>query len=104
MKKGRKAIVKAVLAISLASALILTSCSGKNKKEVTLKIGTCGTLVEDILQPAKKALKEQGINLEIVQFSDFVTPNRALNSGDIDLNAMQHRVFFASDCAEMVTN
>ncbi|MBO7485593.1 MAG: MetQ/NlpA family ABC transporter substrate-binding protein [Spirochaetaceae bacterium] len=90
---------KTIITIILVTALIFTSCAGKKTKEVTLKIGTCGSLVEDILGPAKASLKEQGINLEIVQFSDFVTPNRALNSGDIDLNAMQHRVFFANDCA-----
>ena len=83
----------------LALVLSLAGCSKKASKTITLKLGTCGTLVEEIFQPAKETLKKEGINLEIVQFSDFVTPNRALNSGDIDLNAMQHRVFFANDCA-----
>lgn len=83
----------------LALILSLAGCSKKTSKTITLKLGTCGSLVEEIFQPAKETLKKEGINLEIVQFSDFVTPNRALNSGDIDLNAMQHRVFFANDCA-----
>ena len=90
---------KLVIVIGAVLSLALTGCSKKKNAEVTIKLGTCGSLVEELFAPAKETLKSQGINLEIVQFSDFVTPNRALNSGDIDLNAMQHRVFFANDCA-----
>lgn len=89
-----KKLIKLIAIISLA-ALALTSCS--KKKNVVVKLGTCGTLVEEMLAPAKAELIKEGIDLQIVQFSDFVTPNRALDSGDIELNAMQHRVFFAND-------
>ena len=35
--------------------------------------------------------------MQIVQFSDFVTPNNALANGEIDLNAFQHRVYLESE-------
>ena len=42
-------------------------------------------------------MKKDGIDLQIVQFSDFVTPNNALANGEIDLNAFQHRVYLESE-------
>ena len=47
--------------------------------------------------PAKAALAGEGIDLEIVQFSDYVTPNNALANGDIDLNAFQHRIYLQNE-------
>ena len=46
---------------------------------------------------ACRALKAEGIDLEIVQFSDYATPNNALNSGDIDLNAFQHQIYLDNE-------
>ena len=45
----------------------------------------------------KAALADEGIDLEIVQFSDYVTPNNALANGDIDLNAFQHRIYLQNE-------
>ena len=62
-----------------------------------MKIGVTGSFYEDLWQPAKALLKKDGIDLQIVQFSDFVTPNNALANGEIDLNAFQHRVYLESE-------
>ena len=43
------------------------------------------------------AFADEGIDLEIVQFSDYVTPNNALANGDIDLNAFQHRIYLQNE-------
>ena len=73
----------------------------KNKKTTVkateVKLGVVGSIYEDLWAPAQKALKGQGINLKIVQFSDYVTPNNALSNGEIDLNAFQHRIFLEND-------
>lgn len=63
----------------------------------TVKIGVVGSIYEDLWAPAQETLKEEGIDLEIVQFSDYNTPNNALNSGEIDLNAFQHQIFLQTD-------
>ena len=44
-----------------------------------------------------KRLADEGIDLEFVQFSDYVTPNNALANGEIDLNAFQHRIYLQSE-------
>lgn len=64
---------------------------------VTLKLGVVGSIYEEIWTPAREALKKEGINLEIVQFSDYVTPNNALANGEIDLNAFQHRIYLKNE-------
>ena len=42
----------------------------------------------------KDELAKEGINLEIVSFSDYTRPNLALADGEIDINAFQHYAFF----------
>ena len=94
--------MKKIIAAFLIGALALTSVFGATKKSkkaktVDIKIGVVGSIYEDLWAPAQKALKAEGINLKIVQFSDYVTPNNALNNGEIDLNAFQHRIFLEND-------
>lgn len=66
-------------------------------ERLTVKMGVTGTIYEELYAPAKKKLAAEGIDLEIVQFSDYTTPNAALADGDIDLNSFQHRIFFATE-------
>ncbi|SNS97954.1 NLPA lipoprotein [Anaerovirgula multivorans] len=44
----------------------------------------------DLLEFARPKLAEHGIKLEIVEFSDFVTPNLSLGEGSTDANLFQH--------------
>ena len=67
------------------------------KDPISLKIGVVGSVYEDIWQPTVDKLKDEGIELEVVQFSDYVTPNDALNNGEIDLNAFQHQIYLNSE-------
>lgn len=95
-----KRILAAVLTLSTA-VLAFTGC-GSAKTEssaeaTTVKIGVVGSIYEDLWKPAQEALKDEGINLEIVQFSDYVTPNNALNSGEIDLNSFQHHIYLNTE-------
>lgn len=71
--------------------------TAESAEPVTVKLGIVGGIYEDLWTPAKEALKDEGINLEFVQFSDYVTPNNALANGEIDLNAFQHRIYLQSE-------
>lgn len=100
----RRRIFALALAIVLL-ALALTGCGSKDNGSaadgdtVTVKLGVVGAIYDDIWKPAQEALKAEGINLEIVQFSDYVTPNNALANGEIDLNAFQHRIYLQGEIA-----
>ena len=71
--------------------------STESTEPVTVKLGVVGSIYEDLWTPAKEALKNEGIDLAFVQFSDYVTPNNALANGEIDLNAFQHRIYLQSE-------
>ena len=96
-----KRIFALVLAFA-ALALSLTACSSAKTEAGTaiVKLGVVGGIYEDLWKPAQEALKAEGIDLQIVQFSDYVTPNNALNSGDIDLNAFQHQIYLDNEIAQ----
>lgn len=100
----RRRIFALALAIALL-ALALTGCGSKDNGSaadgdtVTVKLGVVGAIYDDIWKSAQEALKAEGINLEIVQFSDYVTPNNALANGEIDLNAFQHRIYLQGEIA-----
>jgi len=82
----------------LAAVLALNSVFAASKKKAqVVKIGVTGSVYDELWAPAKKALKAEGIELKLVQFADYVTPNNALSNGEIDLNGFQHRIYFASD-------
>lgn len=113
--------IKKIITVTLSAALLalsLTACSGSASESaaasgtavdsgrtdesqstapVTVKLGVVGSIYEELWAPAQEALKAEGVNLEIVQFSDYVTPNNALDNGEIDLNAFQHRIYLQSE-------
>ena len=58
--------------------------------ETHVKVGVVGESNEQWEQLIIPKLKEEGIIIELVKFSDYVIPNQALMEGEIDLNAFQH--------------
>ena len=86
--------MKKIIAIALCLCLVLAlaGCSCGKKAE-TLKVGASVTPHAEILAVAKEVLAEQGITLEIVEFTDYVIPNTSLESGDLDANYFQHKPY-----------
>ena len=92
---------KFLAAITLSLSLLLTGCGGSDgggdkpaaNSETTLKIGATPAPHAEILEQIKPDLKEQGINLEIVEFNDYVQPNIALNDKELDANFFQHEPY-----------
>ncbi|MEA5056721.1 MAG: MetQ/NlpA family ABC transporter substrate-binding protein [Anaerotignum propionicum] len=103
--------MKKFFALLLTGALALgaAGCGSKTDKAadaekpettgteaVTLKIGASPTPHAEILEAAKEELAAKGINLEIVEFTDYVQPNLALDTGDLDANYFQHAPYLDS--------
>lgn len=59
----------------------------------TIKVGASPTPHAELLQEAAKILQPQGIKLDIIEYSDYVQPNMALESGDLDANYFQHKPY-----------
>ena len=82
-----KKIIALVLALTLA--LALTACGG-SADDKTIKVGTAPGPHAEIMEAVADALKAEGYTLEIVEFSDYILPNTALDEGQIDANYFQH--------------
>lgn len=83
------------LLLTLALSVSLASCGGKND-EKTIKVGASPTPHAEILEVAKDLLAEDGWTLEIVNYDDYVLPNKALFDGDLDANYFQHTPYLNS--------
>ena len=97
MKKERRLKVLTVALLVLVS-ILATACGkkGEEGKDSTVKIGVVGE-ANEMWEPVIEELKKEGINVELVVFTDYTTPNKALNDGDTDLNAFQHYAYFNSE-------
>lgn len=83
--------------LSLALLLILVGCgdaSGDSDELVQVSIGVNGS--DGAQWPIlKEKAAEEGIEIELIEFSDYILPNNALAQGEVDLNAFQHFSFLA---------
>ncbi|MFP6233192.1 MetQ/NlpA family ABC transporter substrate-binding protein [Helicobacter pylori] len=96
MNAFKRIISVGVIALGLFN--LLDAKYHKEKKEnhkITreLKVGANPVPHAQILQSVVDDLKEKGINLVIVSFTDYVLPNLALNDGSLDANYFQHRPY-----------
>lgn len=94
-----KKLLLGTLAVTLFS-VGFTGCDAKEESKAegkVVKLGVVGSVYEELWKPAQEKLQAEGIDLEIVQFSDYATPNNALNSGEIDLNAFQHEIYLNTE-------
>ena len=93
--------------ITIISILLiaLTGCASTKaataEPEKVLKVGVCagpyGDMFTEAIQPS---LEEKGYTVEIVEFSDYVQPNKALAAGEIDLNLFQHSTYLTNFAKE----
>lgn len=102
MKKILASLLALCLALSLGACGTTKEQGASGESPASgdpthVTLGVTGAFYEDLWQPAVEALAKEGIELELVQFSDFSLPNNALNSGELDMNAFQHHAYFQND-------
>jgi len=102
MIRSKRRISTLVIGSLVALSLLVTGCgsstqnsgtatkTGDANKPVTIKVGATPVPHAEILEHIKPELAKQGINLEIVKFTDYPLPNPAVDSGEIDANYFQH--------------
>lgn len=76
-----------------AVALSLTAFAAQAQTTTTLKVGATAVPHAELLEFVKPTLKAQGIDLQIMEFSDYVLPNRALADKQLDANFFQHKPY-----------
>ncbi|MFH7566291.1 methionine ABC transporter substrate-binding lipoprotein MetQ [Oceanimonas smirnovii] len=105
MKAGLKSFATLGL---LASALALAGCGEQNEQTTAeaeaakpLRLGVIAGAEEQVAEVAARVAKEQyNLEVELVSFSDYVTPNVALSDGSLDINAFQHKPYLDKQIAD----
>ncbi|BCP55495.1 lipoprotein [Kaistia sp. 32K] len=82
------------LGISLAIGLGIAGAAGPSfADEKPLRIGLATSIANDAVRHAAQLAEQQGLKVQIIEFTDWVTPNSALANGDVDVNYFQHIPF-----------
>ena len=110
-----KKFLSLILALALSASL--TACgssgttetaddadSGDTTETVTLKVAASPTPHAEILEQVKPILAEQGIDLVITEYGDYIVPNTAVDEGDEDANYFQHTPYLEQFNAENGTD
>ncbi|WP_294541001.1 MetQ/NlpA family ABC transporter substrate-binding protein [uncultured Rhodoblastus sp.] len=77
----------------LAAAAVVFGVGSIALAATPLKVGVSAGPYADILRFTAEKAKKDGIDAEIIEFTDWTLPNEALNAGDIDLNNFQHQPY-----------
>lgn len=100
MKKLLKGCFVCLLALTLGACSSKPATENKEVESKTIKMGVVGSNNE-YWTPVIEKLKADGITLELVVFTDYAVPNRALNDGELDLNSFQHYAYLNKEIADM---
>ena len=96
-----KKFVYGVLALTMA-ALVVAGCGGSAKKtepkkadgkKVVLKVGATPVPHAELLNFVKDKLAKEGVELQVIEFTDYVKPNLSLADKELDANFFQHQPY-----------
>lgn len=105
MFKSKRRLATLVLGSLVSLSLLVTGCgsntnntassgaTGSTAKPVVIKVGATPKPHAEILEHIKPELAKEGIDLQIQVYNDYVVPNTALDSGEIDANFFQHQPY-----------
>ena len=96
-------LVKILITVALMALMVVAAGCGGDKKEekkadtkAPIKIGVTAGPHAEIMDNVKKLAEKDGLKIEVVEFSDFVSPNVALAQGELFANSMQHAPYLAA--------
>ena len=85
----RQIIAAAVAAVAVTS--VFTGCGSQKSEEI--KVGATAGPHSAIVNEAAKVAAKNGLTVKVVEFTDYISPNRALADKSIDANVFQHEPF-----------
>ncbi len=94
LKKLLTVVFTAFLAITLAACGATSSSNNGGGEKKEIKIGaTSGPYADMVNKALKPLLEKKGYTVKVTEFSDYIQPNKALNSGELDANLFQHKIY-----------
>lgn len=102
---------KKIITLGLALTLLVgaVGCDSKaseatSSEDKTIIVGASVSPHAEILEVVKGNLEKEGYTLKIVEYNDYVLPNTALESGELDANYFQHKPYLDDFNKENSTN
>jgi D-methionine transport system substrate-binding protein len=101
MKKWYLGFILLLTVVALAACGSESSENGESTDTKEIKIGaTAGPYSDMVTKAIKPELEEKGYQVEIVEFSDYIQPNKALDNGDIEANLFQNTTYLENFAQE----
>ncbi len=106
-----KKFIFGILSVAMASLLML-GCGGDGgkkaatdapkdaSKKIVLKVGATPVPHAELLNFVKPQLAKEGVDLQVIEFTDYVKPNLSLSDKELDANFFQHVPFLEKTCQE----
>lgn len=91
-EKMRRLILKTLPVLLLVANVTVIHAQDKTRIKVGVSVGNA----EQTFEVVKKVAARDGLDIQIITFSDYLQPNEALAAGDLDANAFQHKPFLDS--------
>ncbi|WP_133769932.1 MetQ/NlpA family ABC transporter substrate-binding protein [Enterovirga rhinocerotis] len=66
----------------------------------SIKVGVTAGPHAEVLAAVKKVAAERGLDITVIEFTDYVVPNQALAAGDLDANSFQHEPYLKNQIAK----
>ncbi len=82
------------------AALALVSATPGLAQTQTIRVGVTAGPHAEVMDVVKKVAAERGLDLKVTEFTDYVIPNQALASGDLDANSFQHEPYLKNQIAK----
>ena len=85
---NKRTLLRTTLALAIAA-----STGAALAQDKPIRIGATAGPHSQILEQVKKVAERDGLKIQIVEFTDYIQPNAALSTGDLDANSYQHKPF-----------
>ena len=86
--------------LGLAALLALAVLPAAAQTKEVVRIGATPGPHAQILEAVKPIAAQKGLDLKIVEFSDYVVPNAALAAGELEANSFQHKPYLDNQKAD----
>lgn len=93
----KKILYFTLTCLLISSFLSLSACHHRENPN-QIRLGTISGPETELMQVAKQvAQRDYGLKIKLIEFSDYLLPNRALNDGSLDANMFQHQAYLTNE-------
>ena len=85
----RRQLIQFIAGLGLAAGLVSAPAFAQDQ----IKMGVTAGPHAEIMEQVKKLLEKDGVQMKVIEFTDYIQPNAALAAGDLDANSYQHQPY-----------